>query len=126
MPLFPRFLVGITVFLGSGIALAEGWNMPVGVTEVSRQVWSLHMLMFWVCVVIGVIVFGVMFWTMYFHRKSRGAVSAKFTHNTALEVVWTVIPIIILVVLAFPAARTLSKMYDTSAAEVNIKVTGHQ
>ena len=112
--------------LGANVAAADSWNMTEGVTAVSRDVYWLHMLVFWVCVVIGVIVFAMMLWTIYFHRKSRHAEPAKFTHNTTAEIIWTVIPVIIVVALAVPAGTTLTAMYDTSEADVNIKITGHQ
>lgn len=101
-------------------------NMTEGVTEVSREVYSLHMFMLWVCVVIGVIVFGAMFYSMFKFRKSKGAVAAKFSHNTTAEVIWTVVPILILVVMAIPATRVLYKMYDTGAPEMTVKITGYQ
>ncbi|MEX2525567.1 MAG: cytochrome c oxidase subunit II [Gammaproteobacteria bacterium] len=100
--------------------------MTRGVTPISREVYDLHMLILWICVVIGIIVFGVMFWSIFHHRKSRGAVAKQFHHNTTAEIVWTVIPIIILVVMAVPATKTLQKMEDTSAADLTIKVTGYQ
>ena len=118
--------IAVLILLFSAPAWGNGWNMPEGVTAISREVHGLHMFMFWVCVVIGVLVFGMMLWTLYFHRKSRNYQPAKFTHNTTAEVIWTVIPIIILVALAFPAGKTLTAMYDTSEADVNIKITGHQ
>ena len=126
MFLIRKYILATLCAVVSASLAAEGWNMPEGATAISREVHGLHMLMFWVCVAIGVGVFGVMFWSMYFHRKSRNYEPAKFTHNTTAEIIWTTIPIIILVLLAIPAGKTLTAMYDTSAAEVNIKVTGHQ
>lgn len=84
------------------------------------------MIVFWICVVIGIGVFGVMFYSMYAHRKSRGAVAANFHENTTAEVVWTVIPALILIVMAIPATSTLLDVYDTSEAEMDIKITGYQ
>lgn len=101
-------------------------NMPVGITATSREVYDLHMLIFWICVVIGVVVFGVMFWSIYHHRKSRGAVPAQFHESTAVEVVWTVIPMLILIGMAVPATKTLVSMHDARDAELTIKVTGYQ
>ena len=103
-----------------------GLNMPVGVTEISRSVFSLHMTIFWVCVAIAVVVFGVMFYSMFHHRKSRGAKSAHFHENTTVEVIWTVIPVAILVAMAVPSAATLIEMYDPSDAEIDVQVTGYQ
>lgn len=101
-------------------------NMPKGATQISHEVYGLHMIILWICVVIGVIVFGVMFWSIFRHRKSRGAVARQFHHNTSVEIVWTIIPIIILVVMAVPATTTLQKMEDPSAADMTIKITGYQ
>src|SRR5210317_988327 len=108
-------------------AYAEwGLNMPSGVTEISRSVFSLHMTIFWVCVAIAVVVFGVMFYSMFHHRKSRGAKAAHFHENTTVEVIWTVIPVAILVAMAVPSAATLIEMYDPSDAEIDVQVTGYQ
>lgn len=107
---------------------AQRWavNMPQGVTPVSQQIYDIHMVIFWICVVIGVLVFGVMFYSMFAHRKSRGAVAANFHENTTVEIVWTIIPALILVVMAVPATKTLLNAYDTTEAELDIKVTGYQ
>lgn len=101
-------------------------NMNEGVTALSREIFDLHMLIFWICVVIGVVVFGVMFYSIFKFRKSKGAVSEHWHENTTVEVVWTVIPSIILIAMAVPATATLMDMYDTSEAEVEIQVTGYQ
>jgi cytochrome c oxidase subunit II len=113
--------------LWSGTASAA-WtlNMRQGVTELSREIYSLHMLILWICVVIAVAVFGVMIYSIATFRKSKGAVSASFSHNTTAEVVWTLIPAMILVAMAIPAARTLVRIDDTSGSELTIKVTGYQ
>jgi cytochrome c oxidase subunit 2 len=108
----------------------SGWhllNMTQGVTEISRKIYSLHMLIFWVCVIIGVVVFGVMIWSIVKFRKSQGAVSdTTMVHNTKVEIVWTVIPVAILVAMAVPAANTLIAIEDTRNTELTIKVTGYQ
>lgn len=101
-------------------------NMPLGVSDVSNSVYGLHMTIFWICVAIAVFVFAVMLWSMYFHRKSRGVTPAKFKDNHILELIWTLIPAIILAVMVFPAAKVMVQMYDTSNTEINIKVTGYQ
>lgn len=101
-------------------------NMPRGVTAISHEVYDLHMLIFWICVAIGLVVFGVMFWSIYHHRKSRGAVPAQFHESTLVEVVWTVIPMLILIGMAVPATKTLVRMADASDAELTIQVTGYQ
>jgi cytochrome c oxidase subunit 2 len=84
------------------------------------------MLIFWICVVIGVIVFGAMFYAMFKFRKSQGAVPAKWSHNTTAEIIWTVIPCLILLGMAWPATKVLVKMNDTSEAEMTVKITGYQ
>ena len=82
-------------------------NMPVGVTELSKQIYSLHMTIFWWCVAIGVFVFGWMIWSLVAFRKSRGAVAdTTMLHSTRVEIVWTLVPVVILVIMAIPAART--------------------
>jgi cytochrome c oxidase subunit 2 len=101
-------------------------NLPVGVTHMSREVYSLHMIIFWICVVIAVVVFGVMFWSLIRYRKSKGAKAAHFHENTLVEILWTAIPLVILVVMAIPATATLRKIYDTSEAEMDVMITGHQ
>jgi cytochrome c oxidase subunit II len=108
----------------------SGWsqlNLPRGVTDISRKIYDLHMEIFWICVVIGVIVFGVMIWSIINYRKSKGAVAdVTLVHNTKVEIVWTIVPVIILVVMAVPAARTLVEIEDTTKTELTIKVTGFQ
>lgn len=101
-------------------------NMTPGVTAISREVYDLHMLIFWICVAIGAVVFGVMFWSIYHHRKSRGAVAAQFHESVLIEVLWTVVPMLILVAMAVPATQTLIRMADARDADVTIKVTGYQ
>ena len=111
----------------SNMAFAEyPLNLTKGVTPISQEVYDLHMTILWVVTIIGVIVFAVMFWSIFMHRKSRGAVPAKFHHSTAAEITWTIIPIIILVVMAVPATKTLIKMEKTEDADITIKVTGIQ
>lgn len=127
-----RVLVGPVLAGASASALANGssWrdvlNMTPGVTEVSQQIYGLHMTIFWVCVVIGTLVFGVMFYSMIVHRKSRGYKASNFHESTAVEVAWTVVPALILIVMAVPATKVLINLYDTSEAELDIKVTGYQ
>lgn len=101
-------------------------NMPIGVTEVSKEVFGLHMEIFWWCVAIGVVVFGVMFYSMIVHRKANGAKAANFHESTTLEIIWTVIPFIILIIMAIPATKSLIKLYDTSESEVDVVITGYQ
>jgi len=117
----------IAAGLPAGAAFAA-WevNMPVGVTELSREIHGLHMLIFWVCVVIAVLVFSVMIYSIVKFRRSKGAVPATWDHSTKVEVVWTVIPIAILVGMAVPAAETLIKIEDMRDSELTVKVTGYQ
>ncbi|HMN44689.1 MAG TPA: cytochrome c oxidase subunit II [Povalibacter sp.] len=118
---------GAAACLPTGAALAA-WelNMPVGVTELSRDIHALHMLIFWICVVIAVAVFGVMIYSIIKFRHSQGAVPAKFDHSTRAEIIWTIIPVAILVGMAIPAAETLIRIEDTRNSELSIKVTGYQ
>ncbi len=102
------------------------YNMTEGVTSVSKEVFGLHMLIFYICCVIGVLVFGAMFVSMFLHRKSRGAEASNFHESVTLEFVWTVIPALILIGMAIPATTTLKKIYDTEDADIDILVTGHQ
>ena len=101
-------------------------NLPVGVTPLSAIVYDLHMLILWICVFIGVVVFGVMFYSIIHHRKSRGHEAAHFHHSTVAEIAWTVIPCIILVGMAIPSTTTLIEMEDTSEPDMTLKVTGYQ
>jgi cytochrome c oxidase subunit II len=102
-------------------------NMTKGVTTLSGEIYSLHMTILWWCVAIGIVVFGWMILSLVRFRKSQGAVpDTKFTHSTKLEIIWTAIPVVILVVMAVPAARTLIKLEDASNTEVTIKVTAYQ
>ena len=101
-------------------------NMAPGATEISRSVFDLHMTVFWICVVIGVVVFGAMFWSMLIHRRSTGQKAAHFHESTTVEILWTIIPLLILVVMAIPATKTLIDMYDSSESELDIQITGYQ
>lgn len=102
-------------------------NMGEGVTAQSMNAYSAHMLALWICVAIGVLVFGAMAVAMFKFRHSKGAVPDKdFTHSTKLEIVWTVVPIVLLVLMAFPATSKLIKMYDTRESQMTVKVTGYQ
>lgn len=101
-------------------------NLPQGVTPISQEVYDLHMLILWICVAIGVVVFGAMFYSMFAHRKSKGAVAADFHESAKLEVLWTVVPFLILVGMAIPATKTLVFMTDTTESDMTVKITGHQ
>ena len=110
---------------GSAVAAWE-LNLPVGVTPLSRIVYDLHMLILWVCVLIGIVVFGAMFVSIYLHRKSVGHKAAQFHHSTLAEILWTVVPTVILVGMAIPSTTTLIEMEDTSDPDMTVKVTGYQ
>lgn len=114
-------------FIWAGPASAD-WelNLTQGVTPVSQAVYDLHMIVLWVVTAIAALVFAIMFWSVFKFRKSKGAVAEQFHDNTFLEVLWTVVPIIILVVLAVPATKLLIKMEQTGDAEMTVKVTGYQ
>ncbi|ADN74399.1 cytochrome c oxidase, subunit II [Ferrimonas balearica DSM 9799] len=102
------------------------WNMTPGVTEISQQVYGLHMTIFYICCAIAAVVFGVMIWALIRHRKSKGAVPAHFHESTKVEILWTVIPFLILIGMAVPATSTLIAMEDPSDADLTIQVTGSQ
>ncbi len=124
-----KLMVSVIIFLSSislSILADYGLNMPEGVSTISKSIYSLHMLIFWICVVIGVIVFGVMFYSIFKHRKSKGAIASNFHESIKIELLWTIIPIIILIAMAIPATKTLIALEDTSASDMAIKITGWQ
>jgi len=105
---------------------ADELNMRAGVTEISNSIYDLHMLILWICVVIGVVVFGAIFWSLIHHRKSAGYQAAHFHESTKLEIAWTLVPTLILVGMAWPATKTLIEMYDTGGEDLAIEVRGYQ
>ena len=115
------FLVPTAVF-----SEASDYNMPIGVTEVSKEIFDLHMLIMWICVWIGVVVFGIMFWSLWKYRKSSGAIAAKFDDHYWLEIGWTVAATVILVGMAIPSTSVMIKAYDDTEGDINIMVTGYQ
>jgi cytochrome c oxidase subunit II len=124
------FLPGLMAMMAglfTNAAWAEyGLNFKTPVTPLAHIEYDLHMLILWVCVVIFVLVFGVMFYSLYAHRKSKGAVAAKFSHSTTAEIIWTIIPIIILITMAVPSTYALIEMEDTTASDMTVKITGYQ
>ncbi len=112
----------------SATAAVDYWqmNMHRGVTPLSKDIYDLHMIAIAVCAVIGVGVFGVMLYSLIHHRKSRGYEPAKFHDNTRLEIVWSIIPFLILVALAVPATKVLIRMEDSRDSDVTIKIVGSQ
>lgn len=117
----------IMAMFGAGTANAA-WqvNLPRGVTPVTHQIYELHMMIFWVCVAIGVLVFGLMFYSIIRHRKSRGDKAAQFHESAAVEITWTVIPVLILIAVVIPTANTLIAVEDSTDPDLTIKVTGYQ
>ncbi len=115
------FLVPTSVF-----SEASDYNMRVGVTEVSKEIFDLHMLIMWICVWIGVVVFGIMFWSLWKYRKSSGAIAAKFDDHFWVEIAWTIAATVILVGMAIPSTSVMIKAYDDTEGDINIMVTGYQ
>ena len=122
-------LLALTM-LSSGAWASNGqrWetNMTTSVTEVGQKIYDLHMLVFWICVAVGVVVFGFLFYSVFAFRKSKGAKASSFHENTTVEIAWTIVPFLILVVMAWPATTTLIEIYDTDDADIDILVTGYQ
>lgn len=112
--------------VGQAIGAEMPLNMTQGVTEISQQVYDLHMTIFYICCVIGLVVFGAMFWSIIHHRKAKGVQPAQFHESTRVELLWTAIPVLILIGMAVPATKTLLAMEDTTKADVTILITGSQ
>ena len=126
-----KLALGPVLMLMSATAMAGGGevyqvNMAPGVTEVGKQIYDLHMLIFWICTIIGVGVFGVMFYSIIYHRKSKGVTPATFHESTKVEIAWTVVPFFILIGMAVPATSTLLDIYDNDDADMDVLVTGYQ
>jgi len=136
MPMIRLNFARLAALLAAALALSapahaeSGWgllNMTKGVTAISRRVYDLHMEIFEICVAIAIVVFGVMIWSIVKFRKSKGAVAdTTLVHSTRVEVMWTAIPVVILILMAVPAARTLVVIEDTTNTQLSIKVTGFQ
>ncbi|MGB6307097.1 MAG: cytochrome c oxidase subunit II [Steroidobacteraceae bacterium] len=132
LALFPALCVALC--LGAlGLAVpaeantSNGYNLPPGVTSLSHEIYSLHMEVFWICVGIAVVVFGVMIYALVKFRHSQGAVAdTNMIHSTKVEIIWTIIPVVILVVMAIPAAKVILMMEDTRNSELSIRVTAYQ
>ncbi len=123
--------LGPVLILMSAVTLAAGGevnqvNMSPGVTSVGKEIYDLHMWILGICTVIGIGVFGVMFYSIIYHRKSKGAVPATFHESTKVEIAWTVVPFLILIGMAVPATSTLLEIYDNDEAELDVLVTGYQ
>jgi cytochrome c oxidase subunit 2 len=122
-----RLILGSSLWFTVPAAFAEyGLNFQPPVTSIGHKLLDLHNMIMIICAVIFVIVFGFMFYSIFAHRKSRGHKAAQFHENTTLEVVWTVIPFVILVGMALPSTATLLEMDDTSKSDLTVKITGYQ
>ena len=120
-------LWGALLLLGTGNSYADyPINLVKGVTDISHKVYDLHMLIFWICVVACVLVFAVLIYSIFTHRKSKGAVPATFHESTTVEIIWTTIPFLVLVAMAVPATTTLLALEDTRDADMSIQITGYQ
>ena len=119
-------LSALVAMMSTNVFAEYALNMTEGVTSISRDIYDLHMMVFWISVIIAVVVFGAMFYSVFAHRKSKGYKAANFHESTKAEILWTAIPVIILVGMAIPASKTLIDLEDTSKAEMSIKITGHQ
>lgn len=115
-----------TVLLGFLSTAFASYNMPQGVTPISHRIYDIHMLMFYVCVIAGIATFSVMFYALLKHRKSLGVTPSKSKGNLTLEIIWTVVPLVILLALSYPAGKLLMEMEEAKEAEVNILATGLQ
>lgn len=111
---------------GATLADIQPYNMPLGVTEISHGVFDLHMLIYWVCVAIGVVVFGIMVYSIIMHRKAAGHEAAQFHESTTIEVLWTLVPFVILVAMAIPSTKMLIKMENVADSDMTVKITGYQ
>lgn len=122
-----RSFLYAVLLLGPGSAFAEyELNMSETVTVVGKEIYGLHMLVLWIVTIVGIGVFGVMIYSLFKHRKSKGAKPAQFHESTTVEVIWTIIPLVVLVLIAIPATKTLISIEDTSNADVTVKATGWQ
>ncbi len=122
-------LWGAAILLLAGNAFAgfsDTLNLRQGVTDISHKVYDLHMLIFWICVVVCVAVFAVLIYSIMTHRKSKGAVPATFHESTTVEIIWTTIPFLVLVGMAVPATTTLLALEDTRDSDMSIQITGYQ
>lgn len=113
-------------FVGGVSAQENPYNLREPVTQIASEIYDLHTMMLLICLVIFVVVFGVMFYSIFAHRKSKGAKPAKFHDSVTVEVIWTVVPFLIVIGMAYPATKTVIAMKDTSNSELTIKATGYQ
>ncbi len=119
--------VGLAARAGANTNTSNGYNLPMGVTDLSRDIYGLHMEAFWICVGIAIVVFGAMIYTLVKFRHSQGAIAdTTMVHSTKVEIMWTIVPVVILVVMAIPAADLILKMEDMRDAGLSVRVTGYQ
>ncbi len=122
-----KLFTGVAALLPGGNALADwGLTMPRGVTGLSAETYAIHMVVFWWCVAIAVIVFAAMIYSLISHRKSTDAVPTQFSHSMTAEVIWTTIPVIILLVMVAPSARMMINLEDPHNPNMAIVVTAYQ
>ena len=122
-----KLSAGVTLMaLGQAAHADYKLNLMQGVTKVSHDIYDLHMLILWICVFIGVVVFGAMFYSIYHHRKSKGHEAAQFHENTTVEIIWTIIPTLILIGMAIPATKTMLELSDVQKSDMTIQITGKQ
>src|SRR6202167_5063226 len=120
-------LAACGIAASAGANTSNGYNLPVGVTDISRNIYDLHMEAFWICVGLAIVVFGAMIYSLVKFRASQGAVAdTTMLHSTKVEIVWTIVPVVILVVMAIPAAELILKMEDMRNADLSVRVTGYQ
>ena len=119
-------LLILTLYPSKALSDWDALNMREGVTQVSRDVFELHMLIFYICVAIGAVVFSVMFYSLFRYTKKRNPNPSTFHESTKLEVAWTIIPFLVLIAMAVPASKTLTEIYDDEEGEINIQVVGYQ
>ena len=123
--LYPGMAAGASEY-PSDLSKLSTINLPEPGTAIATEMYDLHMFIMWVCVVIFIGVFGTMFYSVLNHRKSKGYKAANFHHSTTVEIIWTVIPFLILIAMGYPATQTVIDMKDTSTPDVTIKATGYQ
>ncbi len=119
-------LMTLATSASANINSSNGYNLPIGVTSLSRDIYDLHMIIFWICIAIALLVFGIMAYSIVNHRKSKGVKASQFHESTTVELIWTIVPLLILTAMAVPATKVLLDLEDSSKSDISIKVTGFQ
>ena len=119
-------LMTLAASASANINSSNGYNLPIGVTSLSRDIYDLHMIIFWICIAIALLVFGIMTYSIVNHRKSKGVKASQFHESTTVELIWTIVPLLILTAMAVPATKVLLDLEDSSKSDLSIKVTGFQ